>query len=305
MIKNYLIAGLKVIVFGKQTLLWISKLPGYDLFEKDRENDLEADIRVFLDYDVTRIDLGSVTVIHHFNVLDMEHVFSKYENGYVFEMYEKDNTKIVTIIYNLQTNTVFMSSCKNETVIKYATWIAYFLPAFKKNVIPIHASSIVKDSEAVLFLGESGIGKSTHTKLWLQHIEDSYLLNDDSPLLRLKDGKILVCGSPWSGKTDCYRQDMIPLKAMVRLKQNKKNKISRYNILKSIGAIHPSFPPFLAYDELFSEKIIQIIDKILNLTPVYELECLPNKEAAEIAYTSIYTKNDYQEDLKRPILFGC
>ena len=52
-------------------------------------------------------------------------------------------------------------------------------------VVLIHASCVALDEEGVAFIGPSGIGKSTHSGLWLKHIPGTRLLNDDQPALRL------------------------------------------------------------------------------------------------------------------------
>ena len=71
-------------------------------------------------------------------------------------------------------------------------------------------------------------GKSTHASLWLRHIEDSELLNDDNPVVRIgHQGQVIVYGSPWSGKTPCYRNVSYPLGAIVVLSQAPYNKIQR------------------------------------------------------------------------------
>ena len=44
------------------------------------------------------------------------------------------------------------------------------------------------------FLGESGTGKSTHTRLWRENIAGSKLLNDDSPIVRYEEGGVWVYG---------------------------------------------------------------------------------------------------------------
>ncbi|MBK5721503.1 hypothetical protein JGH11_11530 [Dysgonomonas sp. Marseille-P4677] len=286
--KTYSIAGLKVLLTGARSIQQVANLPGFDVFETNDQSETNIDIFIHLDQDVDVAYLSEICHIYCFKVLDIEHSFSICKEGYLYEMRQQNGCKIVSIIYSPYGNKVYMSSCSCEMYIKYAMWIAFSLPMIREKVLPIHASTIVKDQEAVLFLGESGTGKSTHTRLWLQYIENTYLLNDDSPLLRVKNDKIFVCGSPWSGKTHCYRQEIIPLKAVVRLRQYPENKISRSDKLNSIGIIYPSFPPFLAYDVLFSEKMIQITDSILKETPVYELKCLPNKQAAEIASSIIY-----------------
>lgn len=286
--KVYSIAGLNVELTGEHSISQVAKLSEFSVFEIDRSKELNIDIFIHMDKNIDVASLAETSLIHGFKVLDVKHSFSAYKDGYLYQMYELDGREVVSVIYNHQNNEVFISSCNHEMYIKYAMWVAFVLPAAYKNILPIHASTIVKDSEAVLFLGESGTGKSSHTRLWLQYIANAYLLNDDSPLLCVKNDKVFVCGSPWSGKTHCYRQEMVPLKAIVRLSQYSENKMSRYGKINSIGAIYPSFPPFLAYDSFFSDKIIYLVDKIIKDKPVYELKCRLDKQAAEVAYDVIY-----------------
>ncbi|MDU1891685.1 MAG: hypothetical protein E6767_13435 [Dysgonomonas sp.] len=286
--KLYSIAGLNVEITGDKTLKQVVGLPGFNIFEIDYQKETNIDIHIHLDKDIDITQLTNINKIYYSKILDIKHSFFEHKDGFLYEMYKLDGSKIVSIIYNAESNNVLMSPCCCELSLKYAMWVAYTLSAIKMKVLPMHASSIVKDSGAVLFLGESGTGKSTHTRLWLQYIENSYLLNDDSPLLRIENNEIFIYGSPWSGKTHYYSRESFPLKAIVRLSQFPENRMILPNKLVSIGAIQPSFPPFFAYNEQFSEKIIQTIDKIINEIPVYELKCRPDKQAAETAYAAIY-----------------
>ena len=63
-----------------------------------------------------------------------------------------------------------------------------------------NASSICFGTDAVAFLGEKGVGKSTHADLWVNHIEGSKLLNDDQPAIRIINNTIYIYGTPWGGK---------------------------------------------------------------------------------------------------------
>ena len=74
----------------------------------------------------------------------------------------------------------------------------------------------------------------------------------------------------------------------VRLSQAPHNKIKRLTLLQGYGALHPSCPPEFAYDDLLYDGVSQIIGRILTAVPVYHLECLPNKEAAELSCRTIF-----------------
>ncbi len=83
----------------------------------------------------------------------------------------------------------------------------------------VHASVVAKDQEAFAFLAASGVGKTTRTNLWLEELEDSYVVNGDKPLLRICDHEVWACGTPWSGKERMNRNCQIPLRALCFLER--------------------------------------------------------------------------------------
>ena len=152
----------------------------------------------------------------------------------------------------------------------------------------IHASTVSYKGKAVLFLGESGTGKSTHTQLWLNHIPHTELINDDSPLVRIMDdGAVRVFGSPWSGKTPCYKNINAPVAAIVRLSQAPYNEIKPLKGIAALGALLPSCSISLRKDETLLDKLAAILSVIIKQIPVYHLECLPNAEAAQLVFKTL------------------
>lgn len=150
------------------------------------------------------------------------------------------------------------------------------------------AGETIVVNQGITGAGESGTGKSTHTRLWREHIEGAILLNDDSPMIRIENGKAYVYGSPWSGKTPCYKQERYELKGCVRLSQAPKNVIKKLSVLQGYGAIHPSCPPEFAYDEGLYDQVSEIISGILSAVPCYHLACLPDKEAACLSCHTLF-----------------
>lgn len=147
--------------------------------------------------------------------------------------------------------------------------------------VSVHASVVVNDGKGFLFMGKSGTGKSTHSALWLKHIEGSWLLNDDNPMLRLTEGGVRVYGSPWSGKTHCYRNESAPVAGIVRLKQAPRN---RFRVCEDIAAFSAVLPgcSVLRQDMRLHEAMCETLAALTELTLVGELECLPDREAAEV-----------------------
>lgn len=86
-------------------------------------------------------------------------------------------------------------------------------------------------------MGKSGTGKSTHSLLWMKYIQGTELLNDDNPTLRIVDGKVYAYGTPWSGKTPCYKSLSYPVGGMVRLKQAPVNRFVRQQEVEAFIAL--------------------------------------------------------------------
>lgn len=153
--------------------------------------------------------------------------------------------------------------------------------------LEMHSSVIVNEGRGYMFLGKSGTGKSTHSSLWLKHVSGSELLNDDNPIIRVfEDGTVRVFGSPWSGKTPCYRNASAPVGAIVRIKQAPFNKITRMNILESYASVYSSCSGFKA-DRAMSDGLHETLERVALTVPCYTLECLPDEEAAVICSTAV------------------
>lgn len=217
---------------------------------------------------------------------------SRYAEGYRFSMRrgEREFLLVKRDGSNIVESNLGAKGEPDPSFVRFGIWIMFGIVIAPLGAIAIHSSVVVKEHQGVLCLGESGTGKSTHTRLWRENIEGARLLNDDSPIIRVIDGKAIVYGSPWSGKTPCYVNKCVPVRALIRLSQAPYNKIHRHPILSAIGAILPSCPPAFAYDAALQDHICNTVSEIISSTPVYHLECLPDAAAAELSYTTIFGK---------------
>ena len=87
--------------------------------------------------------------------------------------------------------------------------MGYGLMTVRKDTVALHGSCIVYKGKAVLFLGESGTGKSTHTRLWRENIAGSKLLNDDSPIVRYEEGGVWYMAVRGVGRLLVIRRSVI------------------------------------------------------------------------------------------------
>lgn len=180
----------------------------------------------------------------------------------------------------------------NPSFLRFGLWFVFNIATVQHLTAAVHSSVIVKDGRAVMFLGESGTGKSTHTRLWRESVEGATLLNDDSPFVGVEDGRTVVYGSPWSGKTPCYKAECYPLLAVVRLSQAPHNRIRPLRGVQAIGALLPSLPPAFAFDAELEEHTLATLSAVLRSVKAYHLECLPNGEAARLSCETVFGDAD-------------
>ena len=167
-----------------------------------------------------------------------------------------------------------------------ALMMAYAFAAAELDTVLVHASVIRNGGYGYLFTAPSGTGKSTHTHLWYQYIPGSDLMNDDNPVVRIVDGETRIYGSPWSGKTPCYRNIWAPVGAITRIEQKPENTIRRMEVLEAFAALLPAVSS-MKWDSRVYRGICKCLSRILELTPIYWLGCRPDEEAARVCYEAV------------------
>ena len=167
-----------------------------------------------------------------------------------------------------------------------ALMLMYAFASATKGTLLVHASVIKNDGRGYLFLGHSGTGKSTHSSLWLKYIEGSELLNDDNPVIVVDGAGATVYGSPWSGKTPCYKNDSARIGAFVRIKQKPENRIMREQPLQAFATLLPSMST-MKWDRRVYDGVCDSVARLVEAVPLYTLGCRPDQEAAEVCHAEV------------------
>lgn len=165
--------------------------------------------------------------------------------------------------------------------------VMYALSTATKSTLLFHSSVVMEDGYAYMFLGKSGTGKSTHSRLWMEAIEGVVLLNDDNPVVRaFPGGQIYVYGSPWSGKTHCYKNDYGTLGGIVMLGQAKVNRITIVDETQAYQDIITSVSG-TTWNGRIRNGQHQTAMKLLRYVPIYHLMCRPDHEAAKVCHEGV------------------
>lgn len=163
----------------------------------------------------------------------------------------------------------------------------FYMELLKHDGFYLHASAVELDGLAYLFSGPSGMGKSTHTRLWQQiHGDDVQVFNDDKPALRLLDGHWYAYGTPWCGKDGINRNVKVRLAGICFLKQESENRIRRLTPREALGRIMAQTIHRMSHAENL-DLLLGHLEKIVQMIPAYELENRPEPEAARLSYETM------------------
>lgn len=161
--------------------------------------------------------------------------------------------------------------------------IADKMPAF--GGIVFHGSAVAVGNKAYLFAAHSGVGKTTHTRLWLKNIEGSYVVNGDKPILRVMDGVVYACGTPWMGKEKLGVAKNVPLEAIVFLSRGKQNEIAEVPLSVVLPRLIEQ--TYRSPDPAVLSQTLDVIKQIASRVRFYKLSCNMDPEAALICYKGL------------------
>ena len=174
----------------------------------------------------------------------------------------------------------------------------YTMNCFAKEIITYdafcyHSSALSVDREGILFSADSGIGKSTHARLWMQYMNNNHnivVLNDDKPLVRIIGKKPIVYGTPWAGKHAIHSNGSAPIKALVFLEQALVNSIERVPVNQVFDLVFAQVLGGKDREHLY--HLMELLDMFIRQVPIYKLRCNISEEAVRLVYDTIWRKED-------------
>lgn len=290
--QRYKVALHRLQVNLPDTLLPADILPSFAPFVCEEEGDLLFSMEV---EQGAPVDFSRLEEIGQFDCGGANHgVYRDADGGYAFEISQPEcdgGALSCCMIANAD-----FSHCRavlmegdlrqKQFGLNNAVMMAYAFSAAEQDTLLVHASVIRNNGYGYLFTAPSGTGKSTHTHLWYRYIPGSDLMNDDNPVVRIVEGEACIFGSPWSGKTPCYRNIWAPIGAITRIEQKPENTIHRMAPVEAFATMLPAVSS-MKWDKRVYNGICQCISRLLKTTPIYLLGCRPDEEAAHVSHDAI------------------
>ena len=153
-----------------------------------------------------------------------------------------------------------------------------------KETVFAHAALVeVPGYGGILFVGDSGVGKTTQAKLWAQH-RGATIINGDKVFLALREdapGQVVAYGSPFTGSSPYCVNARVSLRAIVSLVRRETDGIRHLSELEAMSAYVPRiYMP--GWDDRLTEAVMDTMNVMLPLVPVYEMSCHPDVSAVEM-----------------------
>lgn len=160
---------------------------------------------------------------------------------------------------------------------------------FDRDTILFHGSAIAVDGQTFLFTAPSGTGKSTHGELWRRVLPEMghkvVTVNDDKPLIIIREDGVRICGTPWNGKHNLGENIILPLKAICSLSRAEETHVEKVSFEEMLPVLfkqtyRSSSPQKIA-------KTMQLLNTLSKHVDFYKLGCNMKRSAARIAYNGM------------------
>lgn len=160
------------------------------------------------------------------------------------------------------------------------TFLMYY--AFlRQGILTLHGAIVEEGGRGFLLCADSGVGKTTHARLWRDR-KNALILNGDRATCYRHQGQWFAFGTPWCGTSGEYLNRKVSLQAVVILKRGKVNRVSAENGMSLLA--HTVYP---GWDRIAAESMLSLMDRLLESVPVLQLECTPDASAVDVLYNAL------------------
>ena len=159
--------------------------------------------------------------------------------------------------------------------------IAERLPEY--GAVVFHGAVISDGEEAYAVTARSGVGKTTHLRLWLEEFGDSvHILNGDKPILRVIDGAVYAAGTPWRGKEGYGVPEVRRLSAIGFLERDALPSARAMTSAESL--LRLASQTYIPKSPATASLALRVLDCVMRSVRLYEIRANMSRESARVSY---------------------
>lgn len=200
--------------------------------------------------------------------------------------------------YVVQTGAVDFSVSVTEQDILAEGNVAEFFPGYLESLaiyrkiaerLPdydgflMHGVLLEIEGTGITFLAKSGVGKTTHAKLWQEFLGGkAAIINGDKPLVRLENGQVMAFGTPWAGKENLQINRSTALNKICFIERAETNICRRIGPAEGLMRLIPQV--YRSKSEAGRHKTLDLLSNLAGQASFYVMECNTDISAALVAY---------------------
>ena len=162
--------------------------------------------------------------------------------------------------------------------------IAEKLPYY--DAVVFHGAVIAYNGGAYAFTARSGVGKTTHIRLWLERFGDKvHILNGDKPILRVIDGVVYASGTPWRGKEGYGIPEMLPLRTVAFIDRSEEP--SAREITTSEALMRFASQIYVPNEPRAAALSLSVLNRIISSVKLVDVKANMKTESAEVSFAAL------------------
>lgn len=177
------------------------------------------------------------------------------------------------------TEHVFFHIAMEEQLLRHGRWI-------------VHASCVKTPLGAVLFVGPSGMGKTTQAELWEKY-RGSKVLNGDRTIVYQKNGVWYAAGSPYAGSSKRYVNESAPICLVALLEQGTDNRVQTLTPGQAFRGLYQHLT-VNDWNPWYVETITDQLDQFVRQRPVVQFPCTPDETAVDALWEELVEEVDHE-----------
>lgn len=158
------------------------------------------------------------------------------------------------------------------------TFLVFYAMLYR-GVLTLHGALVEQEGRGFCICAPSGMGKTTHARLWRDH-RNALILNSDRTTCFFDGKQWIAFGTPWCGTGGEAINRKVPLVAVVILNRGKCDRVSLATGEALLNLVLPNLT-YPVRTEATTLLMLELLDRLLDQVPVLTMECTPRESAVE------------------------